>query len=85
MKKIGIATTIGCVLVGILLLAGTSHAQDDSQTKIDLNSQSIQWFVPGKFEDAMEKSRQQERILLMRGLGFGLDEEGASCATKGCW
>ncbi len=60
--------------------------QTDQPSKLKcFNSEAIQWVYPGKFKTALEKAKKQNRIILMKGLGFGLDELGTKCATKGCW
>ncbi len=51
----------------------------------DPENENIQWVLPGDFEDALERAKAENRIILIKGLGFGLDELGSKCATKGCW
>jgi len=46
---------------------------------------SIRWHFPHEFEAARARSREENRILLIKGVSFGIDEEGACCATKGRW
>lgn len=45
----------------------------------------IVWTHPGDFEKARERARTENRILIIKGIAFGVDEEGARCATKGDW
>ena len=49
------------------------------------NTEAIRWVLPGDFQDAQRQAVEKKRMLLIKGLGFGLDELGAKCATKGCW
>ncbi len=46
---------------------------------------SIRWHFPHEFEEARERARAENRILVIKGVSFGIDEEGALCATKGKW
>jgi hypothetical protein len=46
---------------------------------------SIRWHFPHQFEEARARSKAENRILLVKGVSFGIDEEGATCATKGKW
>ncbi len=78
-------SAVGLVLIASLCLASTSLGQNNESIEFGFNSEAIDWVIPGEFKNALDQSKQQERILLIRGLGFGLDELGATCATKGCW
>lgn len=76
------------LLVAISTWGASAFAQDSDKPASQLecfNSEAIDWYVPGSFDEAHAKAKEQNRMLLMRALGFGLDELGASCATKGCW
>jgi hypothetical protein len=46
---------------------------------------AIEWFLPGDFSSALEKAKESRRILVIKGISFGVDEAGATCATKGVW
>ena len=46
---------------------------------------AIRWHTPGKFEDARKAAASGNRILMVKGIAFGVDAAGAECATKGCW
>ena len=46
---------------------------------------AIEWTLPGKFREACEKARASNRLIIIKGISFGVDEEGARCATKGDW
>ena len=59
----------------LVLLAGAAVADECS----------IKWLFPHQFEEARARSRAENRILLIKGVSFGIDEEGACCATKGRW
>ncbi len=46
---------------------------------------AIRWHVPGEFESARKEAEKEKRLLLVKGIAFGVDEAGAKDATKGCW
>lgn len=76
------------IAIAILCATAALSAQepDDKPTRLQcFDPVAIQWVHPGEFETALKKASEQQRILLINGLGFGIDEEGARCATKGCW
>jgi len=62
-------------LLAFALLAGVTLADECS----------IRWHFPHQFEEARARSKAENRILLVKGVSFGIDEEGATCATKGKW
>lgn len=45
----------------------------------------IEWTTPGHFKKAFERCGQEGRLLVLKGISFGVDAEGAVCATKGDW
>ena len=45
----------------------------------------VDFFLPGKFEEARKRSRKTGRCLLVKGVAFGMDKAGAACATRGHW
>ena len=46
---------------------------------------AIQWGLPGNFAAARERARRERRLLILKGIAFGLDERGARDATSGRW
>jgi hypothetical protein len=46
---------------------------------------AIRWHFPHQFEEARARAQAENRILVIKGVSFGIDEEGAVCATKGKW
>ena len=61
--------------LALLLLAGAALADECS----------IRWHFPHQFEEARERSKTENRILIIKGVSFGIDTLGATCATKGKW
>jgi hypothetical protein len=62
-------------VLALAVLAGATLADEAS----------IRWHVPHEFDAARERARTESRILVIKGVSFGIDEEGAVCATKGKW
>jgi hypothetical protein len=46
---------------------------------------AIEWVLPGDFPRALERAKAEQRILVVKGISFGVDVAGAKCATKGVW
>ena len=46
---------------------------------------AIRWHYPHQFEEARARAAKEKRILLIKGVSFGIDDIGATCATKGRW
>ena len=65
-----------------LLAAGPAVA---AEPKACQDPTAIDWHLPGDFEAAKAATGKANRILLIKGIAFGVDAEGAKCATKGCW
>ena len=63
------------ILAALAFLAAASLADD----------RSIRWHFPHQFEEARARSKAENRILVVKGVSFGIDEAGATCATKGRW
>ena len=45
----------------------------------------IRWHLPGRFGEAKADAVKRQRILLIKGISFGVDEAGALRATRGRW
>lgn len=46
---------------------------------------NIDWVLPADFDKALARSKSEQRLLLIKGVSFGIDVAGATCATKGQW
>lgn len=46
---------------------------------------AVKFFIPGQFKEALKQAKESKRCLLIKAIAFGVDEEGAKCATKGHW
>ncbi len=82
MKTERAAVVIPTVLIG--LVAGAARAQQPD-TDLGCDRSAIRWFIPGQFQDAREQARKEKRLLIIKGISFGVDTAGAKCATKGKW
>ncbi|MFT3881652.1 MAG: hypothetical protein QM703_18560 [Gemmatales bacterium] len=67
----------------LILLVSASHADDAAKTCE--NTLAINWVLPGHFADALKQANAQQRLIMIKGIAFGIDDAGATCATKGCW
>jgi len=70
-------------LTAALLLCANLAGQEAASPPCDRNA--IQWVLPGDFPAALARANQEQRILVIKGISFGVDTEGARCATKGVW
>ncbi|MFY9344721.1 MAG: hypothetical protein WAT39_19675 [Planctomycetota bacterium] len=66
------------------LLAATNLASQDT-TPPPCDRNTIQWVLPGDFRQALARANREQRMLVIKGISFGVDTEGARCATKGVW
>ena len=73
--------TTRLLTLAALLAAGPAVAAD----KACQDTSAIDWHLPGDFAAARAAADKANRILLIKGIAFGVDAEGAKCATKGCW
>jgi hypothetical protein len=46
---------------------------------------NIRWHLPAEFDTALDRARKEQRMLLIKGVSFNIDEAGAKCASKGTW
>ena len=46
---------------------------------------AITWTLPGEFPQALARAKAEQRMLVVKGISFGVDVAGAKCATKGVW
>jgi hypothetical protein len=63
-------------------LSATVAAQDGAAA---CDRSAIAWVLPGEFPRALARAQAEQRILVVKGISFGVDGAGAKCATKGVW
>jgi hypothetical protein len=71
------------VIPAALVLACSAtavHAQDAACDRT-----AIEWVLPGNFPQALARAQKEQRIVVIKGISFGVDGAGARCATKGVW
>ena len=69
----------------VLLGLGAGVSRADGPAAACADTTAIRWHTPGKFADARTAAAARNRILMVKGIAFGVDAAGAECATKGCW
>ena len=62
-----------------------AQAESPLSPELVCDTAAIDWFLPGDFEAALSKAKAQGRMLLVKGVSFGIDAAGAKCATEGTW
>lgn len=60
-------------------------AQDAAPPAPACDRTAIEWVLPGDFDTALGRAREEQRILVVKGISFGVDTQGARCATRGVW
>lgn len=73
------------LLITVLIVLGLATVHADDTTKSCENTLAINWVLPGHFADALKQANEQQRLIMIKGIAFGIDDAGATCATKGCW
>lgn len=71
-----------------LALVASSQASPvalKAEAPVYSDTSAIQWVLPADFDEALARARSQNRLLLIKGVSFGIDAAGASCATAGTW
>ena len=85
----GRLATFALSLAAIPMLGAVTTAQNPGPSKqpakLGCDRSAIQWFIPGQFKEARARAKQQKRLLIIKGISFGVDDAGAKCATKGKW
>lgn len=71
----------------LALLSAPAAAQEPPSPgpSASCNTTNIRWVLPGDFSTAVQRAVTERRMLLIKGISFGVDEAGATCATKGKW
>ncbi|HLQ37601.1 MAG TPA: hypothetical protein VK348_07360 [Planctomycetota bacterium] len=70
------------VAAALLAAASTLPAQ---ATELGCDRNAIHWVLPGDFPTALTRAKAEQRMLVVKGISFGVDTDGARCATKGVW
>ena len=68
--------------VVVLLISLPAVACED---EVVGDTRVVNFYLPAEFEQALADARESNRLLLIKGVAFGVDQLGATCATKGHW
>lgn len=49
------------------------------------DTEVIDFVYPGNFAEVLKRAKARNRPFLIKGVAFGVNAEGAECATKGHW
>ena len=71
-------------ILALSCVTGLAPAQA-KVTPAGCDNTAIQWFKPGEFAAARKLAKKSKRLLVIKGISFGVDDVGAKCATKGKW
>ena len=75
-----------CVLISLALGAGSLAAEPDTAAPQRARAEAqIAWKLPHQFDEALAEARAKRRLLIIKGVSFGIDAKGAACATAGKW
>lgn len=77
-------TFLGSFALAAALLAGGPRQMQADEKPLGDTSE-VHWVYPGDFDAALARCREEKRLLIFKTVMFGVDEEGATCATKGKW
>ena len=82
-----LAVRLTTALLLKLLTAAPGAAQDGNSVEAQAcgNDTVVDFVLPGRFREARKRSSERNRLLLIKGVAFGMDEAGATCATAGHW
>ena len=73
---------ISTLFLGSACVGATAQ---DAPRALGCDTTAIRWFKPGEFDKARKLARGSKRLILVKGISFGVDDVGAKCATKGKW
>ena len=57
----------------------------EAAPELGCDESAIRWAFPDEFAAARERARAERRLLIIKGISFGVDDAGAKCATAGQW
>lgn len=68
--------------VVVMLISLPAFALEDEAVG---DARVVNFYLPAEFEQALADAKESNRLLLIKGVAFGVDQLGATCATKGHW
>ncbi len=85
MRRFSLFLIVGCIAVVQLLVAADVPEAQKPKADTTSDTSSIRWFLPGQFDKARAAAKARNRLLVLKGISFGIDAKGATCATAGSW
>ena len=92
LSLVPVATLLAVTAAPVFFAAAEANAQTPAKatatakvTPAGCDNAAINWFKPGEFEAARRLAKKDKRLLVIKGISFGVDDAGAQCATKGMW
>ena len=73
------------VMLAAFAFVLTCTPSDVRAQEVACDRTAIGWVLPGDFPQALARAKQEQRIVVIKGISFGVDGAGAKCATKGVW
>jgi len=74
-----------CVVAPVISVAQKTEPGRAEASTSKGDTTAVKFFIPGQFKEALKQAKETKRCLLIKAIAFGVDEEGAKCATKGHW
>ena len=75
--------SLGLGILLAVLASGWAAGVEQKAPVGDISA--VQWVYPGDFDTALKRCHDEKRLLIFKTVMFGVDQEGATCATKGHW
>jgi hypothetical protein len=86
MKRMLLAmASLLCVIAPLIAQAQETKPSTAKSATPKGDTTAVKFFIPGQFKEALKQAKESKRCLLIKAIAFGVDEEGAKCATKGHW
>ncbi len=77
---------LSLVVVGTLTTPALAQGRSAGRPKRRSgDTEVIEFVLPGRFKEAVARAKKLNRPLVIKGVAFGIDRQGATCATKGHW
>ncbi len=78
--------TLAIVLSSIIILQSLAiPGRGQDRPPFGCDTSAIKWVLPGDFGKAVQRAKKENRLIVIKGVSFGIDVAGAKCATKGKW
>jgi hypothetical protein len=65
--------------------AAQSGGKSVAAKKTGGDPEVIDFIYPGNFAEVLKRAKARHRPIVIKGVAFGVDKTGATCATKGHW